>query len=238
MHLAVRWRDAPLRLYRNARDGEGQYLSTAVVAGARSDFYVKQASGEGSVGAVLRPGAAQALFGCDADALASRHVALEDVWTPAEVDRLRDRLAHAATAAQRIALLHGALLARLRPVRAMHPPIAQALQSLRADARVGEVAAATACSHRHFIARFRAATGLSPKAFARVQRLRRALARMPSAASLADIALDAGYSDQAHFSREFRAMAGLTPQAYRRVAAHGGLHVPVNFLQDDGRAAP
>ena len=31
----------------------------------------------------------------------------------------------------------------------------------------------------------------------------------------AELALEAGFSDQSHFNREFRTVAGITPRAYR-----------------------
>ncbi len=66
--------------------------------------------------------------------------------------------------------------------------------------------------HRHFTA----AVGYGPKTFQRVLRLQRVLAqagREPLVGRLADIALDAGYADQAHMSREIRALTGRSPRA-------------------------
>jgi AraC-like DNA-binding protein len=62
---------------------------------------------------------------------------------------------------------------------------------------------------------FRDTVGVSPKAFARLARFRRALraARDNAPASWASIAASAGYYDQAHLIAEFRAIAGVTPRA-------------------------
>ena len=88
-------------------------------------------------------------------------------------------------------------------------------------------------SHRHFVALFRRAVGLAPKAYSRVLRFQNALraARSGKADSWAGIAHDAGYSDQAHFTRDFVEFAGVTPSAYRRLAP-----AEVNHLPLDGRS--
>ncbi|WP_369294355.1 helix-turn-helix domain-containing protein [Klebsiella pneumoniae] len=38
--------------------------------------------------------------------------------------------------------------------------------------------------------------------------------------TLSEVALAAGFSDQAHFTRVFKAVVGLTPAEWRRNAAH------------------
>ena len=132
-----------------------------------------------SVGAVLRPGAAQALFGCDADALAARHVALEDLWRASDVARLHERLLEGRRRTTRGQLLQQALLARCGRSARLHPAIAQAMSDLRRGAprarqrRRQRPAVIGTCSLR-----FRAATGLSPKEYARIRRFRRALSSM------------------------------------------------------------
>jgi AraC-like DNA-binding protein len=72
-------------------------------------------------------------------------------------------------------------------------------------------------SSRHLGNRFTAEIGLTPKVAARVVRFDRARRRLGEragsglASSLADLAADCGYFDQAHLAREFRDLAGCSP---------------------------
>jgi AraC family transcriptional regulator len=64
---------------------------------------------------------------------------------------------------------------------------------------------------------FRAAFGTSMGEFARRVRFEWARAALRTGdASLCDIALSAGFSDQAHFSRDFRARTGISPRQFRK----------------------
>lgn len=110
----------------------------------------------------------------------------------------------------------------------LHPAVAQAIGPLmQGTLPVGQLTAHSGYSARRFIALFRGATGLAPKEFAGVQRMERvlALATDPSH-SWAEIAVDAGFFDQAHLTRAFSSFAGLTPQAWRRAAPVSPRHVP------------
>ena len=77
---------------------------------------------------------------------------------------------------------------------------------------------ATGASERTLERLFAERVGLSPKAFGRVARFRRAIERLqhPPGGPYARIALQVGYADQAHFIREFKAFAGVTPAAFAR----------------------
>ncbi len=76
---------------------------------------------------------------------------------------------------------------------------------------------------------FLQAVGLTPRLYVRVQRFQKVLRLMQQQApSLADIAFEAGYSDQPHFNRDFRSFSGLTPEQYRAAHPVAGNHVPVN----------
>lgn len=66
-------------------------------------------------------------------------------------------------------------------------------------------------SRTHFARAFRAAVGLSPNIYARQLRLARALERVRSGESLADVSAHFGFFDQAHFTREFKRVYGTTP---------------------------
>ena len=61
--------------------------------------------------------------------------------------------------------------------------------------------------------------------FGRILRFRRAAAELagPAGRSLAEIALDCGYYDQAHLNRDFREFSGRTPtRAHGRPLPDGG----------------
>ncbi|MFC3551644.1 helix-turn-helix domain-containing protein [Lysobacter cavernae] len=233
MHLAVRLDHAPLRLFADADDRAGDVIGDAVVAGARAGYYIKDMSVPArSVGVQLRPGAAAALFGVSAAALQGHHVPLDALWG-ADARRLRERLHETPDPRAQLDVLQTLLLARLR-VRALHPAVAQALVRMEMgtnhdDLGIRGLVDGAASSHRHFIARFRDATGLSPKRYTRVLRFRRllqAFAADPTRPWI-DLALAAGYSDQSHCIREFREFAGVAPQAYRRATGAAPLHLPM-----------
>ncbi|MCU0479782.1 MAG: helix-turn-helix domain-containing protein [Anaerolineae bacterium] len=64
---------------------------------------------------------------------------------------------------------------------------------------------------------FRDDIGFSPKFYARILRIERAIQLMMTASNLTmiELALQLGYYDQAHFSKEFKDFTGQTPIAYR-----------------------
>ena len=78
---------------------------------------------------------------------------------------------------------------------------------------VGELARLVGLSPRQLQRRFRSATGLSPKTYARIRRLRASLdhliGNMPR--TWGQVAADLGFADQAHLGREFTRLAGVTP---------------------------
>ncbi len=63
---------------------------------------------------------------------------------------------------------------------------------------------------------FLTTVGLRPKVVARIVRLRRIIQLMQEEpdTSLAALAFDAGYYDQAHFNREFKSFTGKSPRDY------------------------
>jgi len=69
---------------------------------------------------------------------------------------------------------------------------------------------------------FQEFVGVSPKQFARLDRVQRALtlSRKSPQADWSAIAAASGYFDQSHFIREFRALNGTTPVAFAQLAHH------------------
>jgi AraC-like DNA-binding protein len=75
------------------------------------------------------------------------------------------------------------------------------------------LAAQVGWSRRHLTDQFTAEFGFGPKEMARVLRFERSkqLFLRPDHATLASIAAECGYADQAHMARDWRAFAGASP---------------------------
>jgi len=229
MHLAFRLSGPALRVFGSAADLAGQALGHAVVGGARTGYYAREAGVQGrSAGAQLLPGAAWLLFGVPACALAQAHTSLDLLWGTHAQSAL-DQLDAAGDAPRRLACLEQLLAKRLLGAASPHPLVTAGVHCLQGGGSVREAVEQSGASHRHFIAVFRDATGLSPKAYARLQRFQQALRSMSGVpgAPVVQVAHDAGYADQSHFQRDFRAFAGMTPLEWRRAAPTHSHHVRV-----------
>ena len=228
MHLAIRLGDTPLQLP-DADTGVVEVVGHAVVGGARDHYYRKHArTPSPTVGAQLRPGAARALFGVPADALAHRHVALAALLGDG-VAALRERLLQEPLPQRRIDLLETFLATFLPRARGLHPAVAESLALFASGHGVAAAVQRSGYSHRHFGALFAHAVGLTPQRYRRVLRFQQVLDahRRDPACAWVRLAHDAGYSDQSHFVREFIAITGIRPQDYRRIAPVAAHHVPV-----------
>lgn len=160
-------------------------------------------AGARAFGVRLRPGAAGAVFGVSAAELRDGRLEAEAVWTD---DGRRLEAALAAGAEPHTALLAAVGARHARPDRV----VAAAAAALdRPDARVADLAGRLAISERQLRRRFDAAVGYGPKTLARVLRFQRLLALAPG--PLADLALSAGYADQAHMTAEVTRLAGRPP---------------------------
>jgi methylphosphotriester-DNA--protein-cysteine methyltransferase len=114
-----------------------------------------------------------------------------------------------------------------------HPVVGRAAAQLAAapeHCRIAPLSDQLGLSTRRLEQLFRTEVGMTPKAFQRLQRFRRTLARIEDAQRIgwAGFALERGYYDQAHLIGEFSANSGLTPPQY--VASRAGPfanHVPL-----------
>ncbi len=235
VHVVFRGDGDPLRVFDDVDDRLGRTIGCALVGGPRASYYVRDvARPADSVGAMLHPGVAPLLFGLPAADLADRHVALDELWGPG-AEEARARIMTARGPAARLEALERELRARLPTVRGIHPAVATALACFADGGAVGDAVDASGYSHRHFIALFRDAVGLTPKVYGRVLRFGRVLAVLAGRPAIpwAEVAGHAGYADQPHFVREFRAFAGVAPGQYRASSVREAHHLPI--LHDPGQ---
>ncbi len=110
----------------------------------------------------------------------------------------------------------------VEPSAGSHGPLSRAATAadmLSRGRRVGRVAEHLNLCERQLTRSFEALTGLHPKRFSRIARLRRAVMLAKEGAGLAAAAAAAGYADQAHLARDMRALTGQSP---RQILPHVG----------------
>ena len=204
--------------------GDGGGIAPSLLIGVRSRFsIIDTAKLRSAMGVVFRPGGVHAFLNMPADAFHDKNVSLDLIWG-AMVQTLRDQLRSANDLAKKFQILEVALLSRINQRVQLNTVVRYALVELVRRPRipmVRELAHEAGLSRRRFAQLFRAQIGLTPKLYCRVQRFQNAVKQIASGSSVdwAQLALAAGYCDQAHLAHEFREFSGLSPGAYL-VSAH------------------
>ncbi len=166
------------------------------------------------VGARFRPGAGGPALGWSLADLRDQRVEFADI-VPGLASQLAGDLAP-DTALRAVTML-SARLVTAAPPDGLVVTATRLLASPRIS--VADLGQALAVSERQLRRRFDLAVGYGPKTMQRVLRFRQVIDRLatsPGSADLADLAVRAGYADQAHLTRETTRLAGLPPAALAR----------------------
>jgi AraC-like DNA-binding protein len=220
-----------LQVPRNG-DGEPFVAVEGWLAGPHDGPVVNAPTAETwAVGVVAAPVGCRALFGVDPAPLRGRVVDLAAAWPAARP--LREALLGAVDPGSALDRVTATLGAGLRPDGPGVHRCAAAVAALEADPvrPIAEIAAEVGVTHAHLDREFVRVVGLSPRALARILRLRRLLDSIDVHADLTWTALAAewGWFDQSHFIRDFRRHTGVTPSAYvaaQRRLFDAGQHEP------------
>ncbi|HEY0682492.1 MAG TPA: helix-turn-helix transcriptional regulator [Steroidobacter sp.] len=174
--------------------------------------------GQRTVLARLPLGAHHAVLGAPVSEFAGRIVALRDLWDTAATQRLEEKLAAASDAGSAVVTLKAAIAERIGPGTCFdtNTRLAQSAARRLESRSVASVAEELGVSERHLRRVFSEVVGLSPKTFAKLMRFERALtaAKDGRDSCWSDIAVSAGYYDQAHLIADFRSIAGATPREF------------------------
>ena len=199
--------------------GDGGGIAPSLLIGIRSRFNVLDTTKlRSAMGVVFRPGGVHAFLGTLTDAFHNKNVSLDLIWG-SMVRSLRDRLRTANDPAEKFRVLEVALLEHLNERLQLSTAVRYALEEFARRPeipRVRELAHEAGLSRRRFSQLFREQIGLTPKLYCRLQRFQNTLKLIASGASVdwAQLALAAGYCDQAHLAHEFHDFSGLSPSAY------------------------
>lgn len=169
---------------------------------------------------VFHPGCARIFFGVPIHELADRVVGIDDLWGT-RTARLRTTLQHSEGQVEgTIRALESALVERLdtsaraRSTATLLRRAVTAFESVDAgEERVHAVARDLRVGERQLRQLFREEIGISPKRYARIARIRHAVARAGTA-GWARVAVETGFYDQAHLASEFRKLLGVSPSAF------------------------
>jgi AraC-like DNA-binding protein len=192
-----------------------------VVVGPWTESFVADlAAGTTIVGVRFHPGRAPSLLGVPADTLLNQSVPLDVISR----GPLRDRLSRIADEPN-LATKRSALVAGLFNGLPNRSPIDQAVSAAirwlarDANGHVQQLSDWIGLSSRQLQRRFSSAVGYGPKTFHSILRFQRVLnlaSGEHNGKRLADLALQAGYADQAHMTREVRRFSGTQPKQVLR----------------------
>ena len=181
---------------------------------------IESLNGTHLVSARLHPLGAVALFGAAMAGKVNGVVDLAAVAGPS-ADDLRAKLLHADSPEQRFELLEEFVRARLGarnlPSEVVRRAV-RAIEEAHGNLQISSIHAGLNVSRKHLSMLFAREMGMSPKAYARIQRFVWTLARLRESESVdwVRLANDAGYSDQSHLAREFRRIADASPTEFLR----------------------
>ena len=206
-----------------ARSIEGRWVvqPRAFLAGTLSRPWVLRAGRRvDTVGIRFRAGQTTGVLPVSLAGTSDRELALAPIVGRAAAEALVRSLRSARTGARRVAAADRWLAARLAEAPPRRRSSARAVALIReggGQARIEDVALALGWSRRRMERAFARDLGISPKVYARIVRLNAVLATLDDAERprAVDLALEAGYFDQAHLLRDFRILAGRTPRSRR-----------------------
>ncbi len=164
------------------------------------------------VGVRFRPGAATAFLGRPASELTDQNLDPSEIWH--HTSALEDRFALLTSCASVQQALVQTLLERLPQAPALDASIVRWAGRMLDTPPDVSVTKPALIGDRQQRRRFTAAVGIAPKHFARVARMQWLLRMATPHAPWSELALAAGYYDQAHLIHDFASLTGTSPGAY------------------------
>jgi AraC-like DNA-binding protein len=219
IELIIDLTDTPKHVYSPADLRETHTYRNAWISGQQSrNIVIEAAQNSHMYGVRFRPGGLYPFLKSPVSELNDVVVDPDALWGRF-MSEVRERLLEAETPADRFTILEEMMRRRVARSLAPDPGMQFALSQISKHSErvmMRHVAAAMGLSQRQLVRRFDERVGLKPKTLARVFRFNTVLRRLQtdSEESMAAVAQDCGYFDQAHFIHEFQELSRMTPSQY------------------------
>lgn len=192
---------------------ENESLPEYMISGLRNTpRLIQYHAGTANLLILFKEGGINAFFNIPANEFFNESISLEDL---VNVAPLEDQLGEATDYNQCIAIAEKFLFTQLKNTAA-DPLILAATQAIKhhhGQLSITQLASSLYISQDAFEKRFRKVIGATPKQFATLVRMQ-SIVKQPSPKDLTNLALEAGYFDQAHFNKAFKQFTGLTPSGF------------------------
>lgn len=169
--------------------------------------------------AVLYPFGAAALLNIPALELRNQIIGCRDCFKT-NTESVNDEIASSPDIHDKIRVAERFLLSQLRESGSSNTLVTNAIDIIHVQnglVPVAQLAALTGSTERQLQRKFEEQIGISPKRYAGITRMQyalRMLRKRSAGLSLAGIACESGFFDQAHLIREMKNLSGLTPGQY------------------------
>lgn len=201
----------------NFQEEESRELPFTVLSGLRkSRKLINYAANTGNILVIFKAGCAGMFIKEPLHELFEESVSLSSLADFQNITNLEEQLAEATSNAARITLVEDLLLARLdgqKPDRLIHAAMHQ-IQTTKGTLRIKSLADELCISMDAFEKRFRRLVGVTPKQFSYLTRMQSVVQGGIRKKNFTEVALAAGYFDQAHFNKDFKHYTGQTPTEF------------------------
>jgi len=167
----------------------------------------------GLLGTYLYPYTFPLLFSTSAHVLSDQAIDLKDLWRK-QGAIVEEKVMLAGNTAERVKIVSDFLIDRLKAVNNRYLGITTCIKNLvqlNQFRSVQSMIDYCNLSRRQFERKFKEYAGFSPKDYLRLVRFHAALTSPDRLTSMAKLAIDCGYYDQAHFIHDFTMFSGATP---------------------------
>jgi AraC-like DNA-binding protein len=156
---------------------------------------------------------------------------LEDIWGK-EFLSIREQIIDSDNADISFNLLENFLIRKTKYNLDVNPYVSYFIENIQKSPQMitlVELIKNIGYSNKHFINIFKKNVGTTPKHFSRIKRFQNivSLLEQKNKISWSQLAIEAGYYDQAHFINEFKNFSGLSPTHYDKVKGDYPNYIPM-----------